>query len=515
MRKQKRMTAGILRYRAGAYLTVYLTLVMAILLSLFLVMVEGVRKNSFYLQAECVTDIALNSCLAEFHQELFRQYGLFAIDASYGTEIPDVKNTERHFQDYIEGNLRTEDIFLNRLFYRDFLQQKTESLEVTGVRLLTDQRGKIFRIRAAETVWNESVPGKAQQLLEWMKIVDSDQLLDRDVAAEKKAWDDKLQRFAKKDEKKDEKKDAEKDAESGYVDAFSTEGGTSPSIENPTDFLERKRKEGILKWVVKDAGNLSGAGIETEYLIGKRMQRNQLQKGELELEESMEIDPVIERVLFQEYLISRMGHYGKESQQDCLKYQIEYLIAGRNNDLDNLRSMANRLLAFREAANITYISTDEEMKAAAEILATALATLLEIPEAADVLKYILLYGWAFAESLYDVKCLLAGEKIPLMKDQQSWHYDLDTALGLDTPDSGGCNEGLCYEDYLRIFMYVQKEDVLTGRAMDMVEGDIRMTPGNEMFCLDGCIDAMEVSVNYCSKFHYDCNVTRQKGYSTQ
>lgn len=511
MRKQKRMSAGILRYRAGAYLTVYLTLVMAILLSLFLVMVEGVRKNSFYLQAECVTDIALNSCLAEFHQELFRQYGLFAIDASYGTEIPDVKNTERHFQDYIEGNLRTEDIFLNRLFYRDFLQQKTESLEVTGVRLLTDQRGKIFRIRAAETVWNESVPGKAQQLLEWMKIVDSDQLLDRDVAAEKKAWDDKLQRFAKKDEKKD----AEKDAESGYVDAFSTEGETSPSIENPTDFLERKRKEGILKWVVKDAGNLSGAGIETEYLIGKRMQRNQLQKGELELEESMEIDPVIERVLFQEYLISRMGHYGKESQQDCLKYQIEYLIAGRNNDLDNLRSMANRLLAFREAANITYISTDEEMKAAAEILATALATLLEIPEAADVLKYILLYGWAFAESLYDVKCLLAGEKIPLMKDQQSWHYDLETALGLDTPDSGGCNEGLCYEDYLRIFMYVQKEDVLTGRAMDMVEGDIRMTPGNEMFCLDGCIDAMEVSANYCSKFRYDCNVTRQKGYSTQ
>ena len=135
MRKQKKtQKLSQCGGNAGAYLTIYLTLVMALLLSLFLVMVEGVRKNSFYLQAECITDIALNSCLAEYHQELFRQYGLFAIDSSYGTEIAAIENTQQHFLEYVEGNLRTDDIFLNFLFYRNFVQQQIETQKITKVR---------------------------------------------------------------------------------------------------------------------------------------------------------------------------------------------------------------------------------------------------------------------------------------------------------------------------------------------------------------------------------------------
>lgn len=342
--------------------------------------------------------------------------------------------------------------------------------------------------------------GKAQQLLDWMKVVEDYQLMERDVAEEKREWDEKLQTYAKKNET--------------TIEGFSGEPAAS-RITNPTDFLEKKRKEGILKWVIADADQLSDNKIETRFLAGRRIRQKNVLKGNFDMDHGAEGEIFAEKVLFQEYLMKYMGHYGKESDQDCLQYQLEYLVTGCESDLDNLRKVTNLLLAFREAANITYLNTDAEKKAAAEILATAIASLLEIPEAAEVLKIILLYGWAFAESLYDVKCLLTGKKIPLMKDKKSWHYDLETALGVDIPDDGGCDEGLSYEDYLRIFMFVQKEEILTQRTMDMVEADIRMTSGNELFRLDGCVDAVEVSADYHSRFGYDCNVTRQKGYRTQ
>ena len=70
----------------NAYLTVYLTLCLAVILSLFLALIDGARRNGARLEAEIVTDIGLQSIMAEYHRELMKQYNLFAIDTSYGTE---------------------------------------------------------------------------------------------------------------------------------------------------------------------------------------------------------------------------------------------------------------------------------------------------------------------------------------------------------------------------------------------------------------------------------------------
>ena len=107
--------------RTDAYLTVYLTLILAILLSLCLALVEGARRNAAALEAECIVDIGLNSVLAEYHKELFRQYNLFAIDISYGTAMASFSNTERHLQQYLEKNMSLDGVILSNYWYRDFL----------------------------------------------------------------------------------------------------------------------------------------------------------------------------------------------------------------------------------------------------------------------------------------------------------------------------------------------------------------------------------------------------------
>ena len=48
-----------------AYLTVWLALCLMLVLSLFLVLIDGARRNGGRLEAECVTDIGLQSILAE------------------------------------------------------------------------------------------------------------------------------------------------------------------------------------------------------------------------------------------------------------------------------------------------------------------------------------------------------------------------------------------------------------------------------------------------------------------
>ena len=71
----------------NGYLTVGLSLCLAVLLSLCLTLIDGVRRNGARLEIECITDIGMHSIMAEYHRELMRQYNLFAIDSSYGTDL--------------------------------------------------------------------------------------------------------------------------------------------------------------------------------------------------------------------------------------------------------------------------------------------------------------------------------------------------------------------------------------------------------------------------------------------
>ena len=52
-----------------------------------------------------------------------------------------------------------------------------------------------------------------------------------------------------------------------------------------------------------------------------------------------------------------------------------------------------------------------------------------------------------------------------------------------------------YVDYLRIFICLTADETLSRRAMDLVESDIRQTPGNEKFQLDGCMIRVDAGVS--------------------
>lgn len=461
-----------------AYLTVYLSLTMAVLLSLCLTLLEGVRRSAAGVETECIMDMGLNSMLAEYHRELFEQYNLFAVDASYGTGVCGKVNTENHLKGYLDRNMSLEDIFFSEFWYRDFLRLSVTNVDLTRVSFLTDEKGSLFRKRAIEAVKDDIGLTLFEELLDWVGAVEEKGLEEYDASGLKQKMDDELQEYT--------------------------------GVENPTWRLEEKRKQGILKQVVENPAEISNNTVNVDSLINSRMKQGRVNVGNGKLLE--EENGLLEQYFFHEYLMRYMGCYGEEMTDTALRYQLEYLIAGKSNDTENLRVVVNRIFALREATNTLCIYSDSEKCAEAEVLALALSTLLTVPEITDVLKQILLLGWAYAESVYDMKQLLDGQAVPLIKTTDTWHLGLSSALLADFTDDSDGDEGIFYADYLRIFLMCMERDTVTGRAMDMVEADIRMTPGNQNFRLDGCIDNVEAEVHVKSAYGYEYEIIRQAGY---
>ena len=57
----------------------------------------------------------------------------------------------------------------------------------------------------------------------------------------------------------------------------------------------------------------------------------------------------------QEYLFEKCGYFHQKKEKMRLKYQIEYLLYGKNSDLKNLEEVLEDILHIREVINITYL----------------------------------------------------------------------------------------------------------------------------------------------------------------
>lgn len=489
------------------YLTIYMSLVLTLLMSLFLVMIDGVRRNGAALEAVCVAEAGIHSIFAEYHRELMERYNLFAIDSSYGTGKCTRLNTGDHLTKYIERNLSYDDIFLSKYRIRDLFDLSLQKAEVTHMSVLTDEKGAVFRKQAILAVEDEVGLRLFDQLMNWCNTITVNGLEN-----------------PPEEEDSEELDEAIGDFEGAEVDLPEDENIDIGVFED----LENRRSLGIWKLVFEDESVCSRKVLEDSVLIYSRMENGNVNRGDLAVEDKAE--DLLDRFMFQEYLIRYLdcfrdgeGQRGQEKREcpeeqevrgktHALDYQVEYLIAGSCSDMENLKSVLNRLCVLREASNLLYLLADQEKRKEIEAVATVLCTILLVPELIPVAEALILSGWSFAESVYDIKSLLQGGKIPLLKDDDSWHYSLGNALAGNLADISVDGDGLSYEDYLRIFMMFTDLDTLTGRAMNMIESDIRLIPGNKAFRLDGCYDRIVVKIQIQSGYGGDFEIVRERGY---
>ena len=100
-----------------------------------------------------------------------------------------------------------------------------------------------------------------------------------------------------------------------------------------------------------------------------------------------------------------------------LKYEMEYLLAGKKSDRENLKEAVNRVLTLRGAMNLLFLLNSPDKKAEADALAAAVSA--GIVPAQLVLSFFILTIWAFGEAVLDVRTLLAGGKIPFQRQKET------------------------------------------------------------------------------------------------
>ncbi|MBD5544127.1 MAG: hypothetical protein HDR01_07805 [Lachnospiraceae bacterium] len=475
--------------------TIYLALTLSVMLSLFLTLIEGARTSAIRMQTECAMDISMYSIFAEYNRELLEQYDLFFIDTSYGSGNCAMENTAEHLKEYMTDNTE-QDLGIANYLTRDLLAMKVEEVQINRFTLATDDQGEVFKRQAVSYIKDKYGLSYIKELQKYMDQAADADLLDRDITEERNA-----NQKAIDDTELPKKKIGEEEWE-------------EIPLENPADEVNASRNKGVLALVTAKDAVLSNETIAKENYISYR--KKSTGSGLLEREGCSGAD----ELFFYGYLLDKFGTYVNPLEKSRLKYQVEYLLAGKENDMDNLKWVVNRLLLIRETANVVYLFSDETKKAAAEALALTLAAVIQLPELAKLVQVAILFAWAYAESVYDVKQLLAGRRIPLMKTDETWHFGLEGMLsyeeGLDDSkdqeEGGAIADGLSYGDYLMLLLTTVNNETKTFRAMDLIEMDIRKTVGNEAFRMDGCVDYIEAAAAISSKFGYRCDITRDYCY---
>ena len=297
--------------------------------------------------------------------------------------------------------------------------------------------------------------------------------------AAKKAKADK--KTNKKAEKKAEKKAGTEAGERAIEPA-----------ENPLEIIKNLWHQGTLSLVLKDAKAVSNMKEDWSDAVSKR-----------EKYTGIGLEPIqtdaMDTLLFTEYLLDHFACYTSGEAAGTLAYELEYLLCGNEKDQSNLSETVQRLLAVREAANLAYLAADASKQELAYSVALSLAGVTANPGIIYAVKCGLLAAWALAESVLDVRALLSGDKIAIIKNSAQWTSDL-LHLGSVFSSFGtatNCQNGLSYQRYLGFLLMMQAQKV-SYRAMNIQEHVIRSKEGFEDFCMDHLVIDAEIAMNYSS-----------------
>lgn len=204
----------------------------------------------------------------------------------------------------------------------------------------------------------------------------------------------------------------------------------------------------------------------------------------------------LDSVLLGGYIQEHFADFLDEPKGGSLDYEVEYILAGRQSDRENLEAVANKLVLLRFVPNYLYLQTNSTRQAEARAAAGTLCTLLAVPAVTEAAAQGILLAWAYGESVMDVRTLLNGKKTAVVKDDASWQLSLSGLMKLgteeDTGDGADVEGGMDYKDYVRMLLFLEDKGKLTVRTMGVIEKDMQTIYSQPSFRIDYCVGRMEV-----------------------
>ena len=222
------------------------------------------------------------------------------------------------------------------------------------------------------------------------------------------------------------------------------------------------------------------------------------------------LEDMVRNVSFNEYVLGKFSSYTDNFTSNYLDYEVEYIIAAQRSDRENLSKVCSEIIGIRTVPNLIYLFTDGEKNGEAESLAALMVGGCGIPAVITAVKYAILCIWAYAESIVDVKDLLAGEKVPVAKNRETFNMSFEKLLAMDFVSDKKNSYGMKYEDFLRLLLFLENYGMKNNATMNLV--DMHMIgSGNNNFAIRDMVCGADI----VSKYSYNFGKTyiRSSSYS--
>ena len=449
----------ILHISLPAQLTVMAAMVLMVVISLITTCIKSSLQSGYYTVVKQSCRLSEESVFASYNNQLLKDFNIFALNKS------DILNNK--LCSYINENISSysPNISLSDCAFNTFSY-------------MTDNEGYGVEeqiVKAMEYGMYSGVFGKESKYIRCGENISEAQSYSEqfngDNANLKKELADMLEQSD--------------DGDMQYEDRQKEQINTSL---NAVWQLYEYLKSGICETVTE--GRISNKYIEIQELADEYIKSRDISfinKDVIKrsIEASGNEDTLKKNVLSTEYVAKHFICYTDTSPGDndragssaLLDYEMEYIIGGEHNDRENVYKVINQLSVIREGVNLSYLISSQDKMSEAYMLAAALVGVTGCDLAVRLVQYIIVSIWAYAESIVELRKLLAGETIALIKNRDNWILQLsslvDEKLNLQSlinnitsyeavnnkVEENGRDNGIGYKEYLKLLiMFMNKSD---------------------------------------------------------
>jgi hypothetical protein len=479
-------------------ITVFAALSLMLVAQLLFTLLAAGRQEELRKVLLMNTDSVLESEFADYCSPLWENYRLLGMQVADGEGNFSFANREAMFRSLTDANLASAGL----------LAAEAIDVEFLDTQLMTDGKGEVFQAVVSAYMKQNLAYETAKSIYNHYESVKSisDGYAGSDTQIENAM--NSLEQAATGQEEGAVQTFATKKSTqaAGTLQMRRTQGAVRTSAtkksavattssettaENPMPAVVAAKKKGILSLVLPKSANVSDSKLDSASRVSKR----KLEQGTATVTSE---EDWYGSVLVNQYYVRYLSCYTNPLDGRAMNYELEYLIGGKVKDEDNLKQVVKELLAIREALNMSSILASATKQEEALALATLLAGATVNPLIIETVKYGILAAWAYVESILDLRTLLAGGKVALIKTDKDWTSDLRDLPKLLSGWSKAkeSSQGISYSGYLETLLYFHSGNTLAMRAMDVQEATVRTESGYENFQMDHVLCETKVSVRY-------------------
>lgn len=491
-------------------ITIFASLSMMLVASFLFAMLESARYYGLQTYIKQKSPLITESVFAEYQVKLWEDYHLLFLDGAYGgTEFSTSKVAGRASQ-IAKNNLTAP--YSNGLWReQDLFQLNLDEVSVESYALATDCGGDFFLAQVTDYM-KQNIP------VESAKAIYDRIEKGRDKEEEGESANLTIEKA--NNLLNGEEEETEKGIKTEKGTKAEKEAKTGSEAQNPMEYVLQIKENAILGTVVEDTSKLSECSIPKNQSLLER----DCEKGNKAYENQSDW---YEKILLELYLKTYFSSYTNPMEGHALAYELEYIVGGKQSDRENLEQIVERLMLVREAANVASLLSDTKKVAEAETLALAVAGFTGNPAVVKTVQIGIVGAWAYIESILDIRTLLQGGKISLIKSKSEWTSELLNMVSLITENAKAkeCKNGCTYTDYLLQFLFFMKEREQAFRAMDLMEHNLQLEQMYQNSRMDHMIVAADFQYRYAAQplfwklitigggnFSYQCQKTESFSY---